>query len=92
MLAFIIFVLGSLLIHPIHSYGEWRSWVGHPAMATGVGSFFAALLSHMWVGLRDVLIDYARPASVRLFLLCAVGTALLGTAAWVVWVLLRTQD
>ena len=51
---------------------------------------FAALLSHMWIGLRDVLIDYARPASLRLFLLCAVGASLLGTAAWVLWILVRT--
>lgn len=92
MLLFILLALGFLLLYPIHSYGEWRSWVGHPAVATGVGSFFLALLSHMWVGLRDVLIDYARPANLRLFLLCAVGGALLGTAAWVVWILLRTQD
>jgi succinate dehydrogenase hydrophobic anchor subunit len=41
--------------------------------------------------LRDVLIDYARPASLRRFLLCAVGSALVGTAVWVVWILLRTQ-
>lgn len=91
MLLFILVALGFLLIHPVHTYAEWRSWVGHPTAALGIGSFFAALLSHMWVGLRDVLIDYARPASLRLFLLCAVGAALLGTAAWVLLVLLRTQ-
>ena len=91
MLLFVLLALGALLIHPIRSYGEWRSWVGHPAVAIGVGSFFAALLSHMWVGLRDVLIDYARPASLRFFLLATVGVALLGTAGWVLWILFRTQ-
>ncbi|MDB5898518.1 MAG: sdhD [Ramlibacter sp.] len=91
MLLFILLTLGFLLIHPIHSHAEWRNWLGHPPVAIAVGSFLAALLSHMWVGLRDVLIDYARPASLRLFLLCAVGAALLGIAAWVLWILLRTQ-
>lgn len=91
MLLAIFLFLGLLLVHPIHSYAEWRSWIGHPAVAIGLGSFFAALLSHMWVGLRDVLIDYARPASLRLFLQYAVGAALLGTAVWVVRILLRTQ-
>lgn len=91
MLLFILLALVSLLIYPIHSYAEWRSWVSDPAVAIGIGSFFAALLSHMWVGLRDVLFDYARPASLQLFLLRAVGAALMGTAAWVLWILLRTQ-
>lgn len=91
MLLFMLFLLGSLLLHPRHSYTEWRGWVGHPGMTIAILAFFAALLSHMWVGLRDVLIDYARPASLRLFLLCVVGAALLGIAVWVLWILLRTQ-
>ena len=91
MLLFILLALVSLLIRPIHSYAEWRSWFGHPAMIIALLSFFAALLSHMWVGVRDVLIDYARPTGLRLCLLCAVGAALLGIATWVIWILLRTQ-
>ncbi|WP_143435912.1 succinate dehydrogenase, hydrophobic membrane anchor protein [Hydrogenophaga sp. IBVHS1] len=91
MLLFILFLLASLLLHPRDSYAEWRGWVDHPGMTIAIFSFFAALLSHMWVGLRDVLIDYARPASLRLFMLWVVGVALLGMAAWVFWILLRTQ-
>ncbi|MEJ7685710.1 MAG: succinate dehydrogenase, hydrophobic membrane anchor protein [Variovorax sp.] len=91
MLLFMLFLLGALLLHPRHSYAEWRAWVGHPGMTATILAFFAALLAHMWVGLRDVLIDYARPASLRFFLLCVVGVALLGIAFWVAWILLRTQ-
>ena len=91
MLLFTLFFLGSLLLHPRHSYSEWREWVGHPLITIAILAFFAALLSHMWVGLRDVLIDYARPASLRLFLLQVVGAALLSIAVWVIWIFMRTQ-
>jgi succinate dehydrogenase / fumarate reductase, membrane anchor subunit len=86
----LLVALAFLWLHPIRTYAQWRSTVGQPAVAIGIGSFFAALLSHMWVGLRDVLIDYARPAPLRVALLFVVGTALLGTAAWVLRILVRT--
>jgi succinate dehydrogenase / fumarate reductase membrane anchor subunit len=91
MLLFVLFLLGALLLHPRHSYAEWLGWIRHPGMTMAILAFFAALLLHMWVGLRDVMIDYARPASLRLVLPYVVGTSLLGIAAWVLWILLRTQ-
>ena len=44
-----------------------------PARQVALPRFFAALLAHMWVGLRDVLLDYARPPALRRVLLVAVG-------------------
>jgi succinate dehydrogenase / fumarate reductase, membrane anchor subunit len=90
MLLLVVLALGAVMIHPPRSYSEWRSFVGHPAVAAAVLSFFAALLSHMWVGLRDVLIDYARPARLRRALLSGVAVALVGLALWMTWILLRT--
>jgi succinate dehydrogenase / fumarate reductase, membrane anchor subunit len=46
-------------------------------------------LPHMWVGLRDVLLDYARPAGLRRLLLGMLVAGLLGTAFWVVLILAR---
>ena len=53
--------------------------------------FFAALLGHMWVGLRDVLLDSGRSAGLRNVLLAAVAFSLLGLGIWLVWILLRLQ-
>ena len=91
MLLFVLFVPGFLSFHPKHSYAQWSAWIGQPVISIAVFVFFAALLSHMWVGLRDVLFDYARPAGVRRFLLGAVVMVLVGIAAWVLWILFRAR-
>ncbi len=91
MLLFVAFLIGSLSLHPIHSYTQWRAWVASASVSIAFFVFFAALLSHMWVGLRDVLLDYARPAALRHFLLGMLSVVLLGAAAWVLWILIRLQ-
>jgi succinate dehydrogenase / fumarate reductase membrane anchor subunit len=91
MLFFVLFLLALLSARPFHSYSEWRTWVARPLVTAALSVFFVALLSHMWVGLRDVLLDYARPAALRHGLLVLVGVGLLGTAAWVLLILVRAQ-
>ena len=89
MLFFFVFLLGYFSLYPLHTYAEWRSWLTNSGITLAIVAFFAALLSHMWVGLRDVLLDYARPAVLRRLLLGTLGVGLLGTAAWVIRILLR---
>ena len=89
MLAFAIFVLAAFSLHPPRSHAEWQSSIAHPGICIAILGFFAALLSHLWVGLRDVLLDYARPAGLRRVLLVAVAAGLVTIALWVAWILLR---
>lgn len=89
MLVFVVFVLGVFVGRPSYSYAGWKASVGHTAMTIAVLLFFAALLSHLWVGLRDVLLDYARPAGLRRALLGLVVAGLVGMAGWVTWIFLR---
>jgi succinate dehydrogenase / fumarate reductase, membrane anchor subunit len=91
MLLFLVLALCALWLHPRPSYVEWRTTMSRPAVSGFVLVFFAALLSHIWVGLRDVLLDYARPAGLRRFLLGALGAGLFGTMAWVLWIVVRAQ-
>ncbi len=91
MLLFVVFVLTAFSFYPRHSYLEWRTWARSPGVSIAILAFFAALLSHMWVGLRDVLLDYAKPAGLRHLLLGLVAAGLLGTAVWVVLILVRLQ-
>ena len=91
MLLFVVFALAAFSLYPRHSYLEWRSWAGSPGVSMAVLAFFAALLLHMWVGLRDVLLDYAKPAGLRRLLLGLVAGGLFGTAGWVVLIIARLQ-
>ena len=91
LLFVLLFVLVALLLHPRPSYEEWRGWVGGTGVSIAVIALFAALLSHAWVGLRDVLLDYAKPAGLRHLLLGLLAAGLLATAGWVVLILVRLQ-
>ena len=87
MLAFLIFMLVMFALHPVHGYAEWQGWVARASSKIALGTFFAALLTHMWVGLRDVLLDYAKPPGLQRLLLATVGCGLLAIAISVVWIL-----
>lgn len=60
----------------------WRAWAAQPLGAALLLVLAAAVLAHAWVGARDVVLDYVRPAGLRLAVLSlvALGLALLG--AW----------
>lgn len=91
MLLLLVFALAAFSLSPPHSYLEWRAWASSLGGSLAILVFFAALLSHMWVGLRDVLLDYAKPASRRHLLLGTVAVSLLATAVWVLFILVRLQ-
>jgi succinate dehydrogenase / fumarate reductase membrane anchor subunit len=83
MLAFIGFVLAHFLVDPPRSYQAWQSWVGHPGVNVAAFLFFVALLTHAWVGLRDVTLDYIKPLAARVAVLTLIALALLGAGAWI---------
>ena len=89
LLLFVLFLLVSLRSHPIGTFSDWRAWVARPGTSIALVFFFAALLGHVWVGLRDVLLDYAKPAALRRRLLAAAALSLLGLGLWMLWILLR---
>jgi succinate dehydrogenase / fumarate reductase membrane anchor subunit len=80
MLLFLVFALARLVLDAPSSYESWRRWVGGDAMRVATLLFFAALLLHAWVGLRDVVLDYVHPLALRLAVLgvIAAGLAALG--------------
>ena len=91
MLLFVLFLLYSFALQPPRAFPQWRAWLARPGTSVAFLVFFAALLGHMWVGLRDVLLDYAKPASLRRSLLAAVAFGLLGLGIWLLSILLRLQ-
>ena len=88
MLLFGAYVGISLVAHPVAGYVQWRDWVAAPGVSLAFLVFFASLLVHMWVGLRDVVLDYAKP-SLRNALLGVLALGLLGLGAWLLVILGR---
>jgi succinate dehydrogenase / fumarate reductase membrane anchor subunit len=90
MAFFTLVVLAKVLITsgPL-GYAGWAGifhpqWMKMLTFATIIG-----LLYHVWVGMRDVLMDYVKPVGARLMLQILVIVWLVGCAGWAIQVLWR---
>ena len=72
-------------------YSQWSSWIGGPWVSVAVLLFFAALIAHAWVGVRNVLIDYVRAFALRLPLLMLFAVGLGACGLWALQVVLLAR-
>lgn len=87
MLIYTLALLGWLLAQRPLDYATWRAlfdgaWIRYFTLL-----FALSLFLHAWVGVRDILMDYVRPARLRLPLQVATIVVLLLYAMWVVNIL-----
>jgi succinate dehydrogenase / fumarate reductase membrane anchor subunit len=87
MLLFIVYLLGHFVLDRPDSYTIWRDWMLSPGVSISATIFFAALLLHAWVGLRDVALDYVQPVALRIGFLTLLVFALAAAGLWVVRIL-----
>lgn len=80
---YIIYLLIVFIVSPPDSFEYWRDWVGNPVSGIALLLFFASVLLHAWVGLRDILIDYVQFSTLRITLLSLIGLGLVGCGLWV---------
>ena len=71
------------------TYPVWKDLFAQGWMRVATLLFAASLAWHAWVGLRDVLMDYVKPAGARLTLEVAVLLVLAGYLGWTVQILWR---
>ena len=71
-----------LLLAPPAGYAEWKSLFAGTFVRLATMFFVAALLYHAGVGMRDIVMDYVKPAGLRLALEAAIGAALLFQLIW----------
>ncbi len=69
------------------SYFDWKAMFAPQAMKLATFLFFVSLFMHTWVGMRDILMDYARPMIVRLGLEVLVLVLLIAYAGWAIQIL-----
>ena len=90
MALFTVIVLAQLVFStgPI-GYDKWAGIFAAQWMKVLTFSVILGLLYHVWVGMRDVLMDYVKPVSIRLALQVFTIVWLMGCAAWAIQILWR---
>ncbi len=71
------------------SYAVWRDLFAQGWMRVATLLFAASLAWHAWVGMRDILMDYVKPAGARLTLEVGVLLVIAGYLAWTIQILWR---
>ncbi|HKO87098.1 MAG TPA: succinate dehydrogenase, hydrophobic membrane anchor protein [Burkholderiales bacterium] len=82
----VLFLIALGLTQPA-GYDAWRAFFGQGWLRLATMICFLALLYHSWVGMRDILMDYIKPAGLRLALFMMVAIALLAYAGWAAQIL-----
>jgi succinate dehydrogenase / fumarate reductase membrane anchor subunit len=87
MVVYTVILLGTFLTAQNFSYEGWaslfsRQWFKLFSLVTFFGLYY-----HVWVGMRDIWMDYVKNAGIKLALQFATVLWLLACAAWTVQIL-----
>ena len=74
--------------HPI-TYAVWKDLFAQGWMRVATLLFMASLAWHAWVGVRDILMDYIKPAGLRLALEVLVLLTIAAYFGWTIQILWR---
>ena len=87
--AYVFLAVAWLLARPPQDHAAWLALVSQPGVWLATALFVLVVLLHAWIGLRDVILDYLRPAGLRLAALVAAGGAFLLMGLWALWILIE---
>ncbi len=90
MALFTLIVLAQVILSkgPL-GYDKWAGIFSAQWMKTLTFTVIVAMLYHVWVGVRDIWMDYVKSVSVRLSLQVFSIVWLVGCAGWAIQVLWR---
>lgn len=89
MAVYVVILLVVLLTGYPLNYAVWRDLFAAGWMRVATLLFGFSLAWHMWVGVRDILMDYVKPAGLRLALQVCVLLVIAGYFGWMVQILWR---
>jgi len=89
MALFTIAVIVQVLLPGEMGYDKWAGMFSRQWMKVLTFVVIVSLLVHVWVGMRDIWMDYVKPVAVRLVLQVFTLVWLVGCAGWAVQVLWR---
>lgn len=89
MALYTVILLVTFLTGSNFSYEGWAGMFARQWFKIATFVALVALLYHAWVGMREILMDYAKPAGLRLGLYGAVIVWLIGCAGWAAQIIWR---
>ena len=89
MALFTLAVIVQVLLPGEMGYDKWAGIFSKQWMKVLTFVVIVSLLVHVWVGVRDVLMDYVKAVGARLALQVATIAWLVGCAGWAIQVLWR---
>jgi succinate dehydrogenase / fumarate reductase, membrane anchor subunit len=87
MAAYTLVIAGYLLTQPTFGYDTWIDLFSGNAMRSFSLLFLLSLFYHAWIGVRDIVMDYVKPATIRLLIHVLVILALVLYVIWSVQIL-----
>ena len=91
-----LFTLVGVLFFAVGRPADYETWHAvweTPAVAAGTALYFVALLLHGWVGIRDIILDYAASSpGLRVTLLALLGAWLMILGVWMLEILLTVMS
>ena len=87
MVLYVLALAALLLVQDHLGYDAWTELFSSQWMRTFSLLFLLALFYHAWIGIRDIVMDYVKPASVRLVMHTLVILALVLYTIWSVQIL-----
>ncbi len=89
MAMYSVIVVAILLTGRPIAYPVWRDLFAQGWMRVATLLFAASLAWHMWVGVRDILMDYVKPDGMRLALQVMTLLTIAGYLGWTIQILWR---
>ena len=87
MAVYVLAVAAWVLWQPSFGYDVWTDLFSGNMMRTFSLLFLLSLFYHAWIGVRDIVMDYVKPASIRLLIHVSVILALILYVIWAVQIL-----
>jgi succinate dehydrogenase / fumarate reductase, membrane anchor subunit len=89
MAIYTLVLLVVLLVTPELNYGTWAGLFASSWMKVITLLTMLALIYHVWIGVRDIYMDYIKPTAIRLSLQVLTIVVLIGYFAWAVIIVWR---
>jgi succinate dehydrogenase / fumarate reductase membrane anchor subunit len=89
MALFTLALIVQVLLPGEMGYDKWAGIFSRQWMKVLTFVVIVSLLYHVWVGMRDVWMDYVKPVAIRLVLQVFTIVWLVGCAGWAIQVLWR---